>query len=126
MNLWKFFHHVYILKKIYANNLLDVLVKHGIDKIVVSGFNYDYLSLYNTILSSDGKTIVNLDKTNDHVSDFTYIFGKKELRKKLRFDSHSSEELNTLYEELRFRSISLKNYEKYKEYLTNYNDLIYW
>ena len=110
-------------KKLNVNNLIDMLVSHRINRIVISGFNYDYLSLYNKMLSSDNETIVSLDKISDPVSGFTYIFGSEELRKKLHFDYHGNEELNALYKELRFGSISLENYEKYKSYLTNYKDL---
>ena len=110
-------------KKLNVNNLIDMLVSHSINRVVISGFNYDYLSLYNKMLSSDNKTIVSLDKISDPVSGFTYIFGSEELRKKLHFDSHGNEELNALYNELRLGSISLENYEKYKSYLTNYKDL---
>ena len=110
-------------KKLNVNNLIDILVSHSINRIVMSGFNYEYLSLYSKLLSSNNETIVTLDRINDPMSGFTYIFGKEELRKKLQFNSHGNEELNTLYEELRYGSISLKNYEKYKGYLANYKDL---
>ena len=110
-------------KKLNVNNLLDILVKHGVNRVIISGFDYNYLTLYNMVLSSDSETIVSLDKINDPVSGFTYIFGKEDLRKKLRFDSHGNEDLNALYTELFFGSISLEKYEKYKKYLTNYNDL---
>ena len=110
-------------KKMNVNNLIDVLVNHGINRVVISGFNYDYSALYNKLLSSENETIVSLDKNNDPESSFAYIFGKEELRKKLRFDSFGNEEINALFNELRYSEISLENYEKYKNYLTNYKDL---
>ena len=110
-------------KKLNVNSLIDMLVNRNIKRIIISGFNCDYLSLYSKMLSSNNETIVNLGKINDPVSSFTYIFGKEKLRKKLYFDYHGNEELNSLYKELRFGEISLKNYEKYKIYLTNYKDL---
>lgn len=110
-------------KKLNINNLIDISVNHNINRVVISGFNYDYLSLYNKVISSNNETIVSLDRINDSVSGFTYIFGKEALRKKLHFNFHGNEELNALYEKLRFGTISLKNYEKYKNYLNNYKDL---
>lgn len=110
-------------KELNVNNLIDESINHNINRIVVSGFNCDYLSLYNTILSSDSKTIVNLDKISDPISGFTYVFGKKKLRENLRFDFYGGEELTELFKELRLGCISLTYYEKYKEYLTNYSNL---
>ena len=110
-------------KTMNVNYLIDILVKRGINRVVITGFNYDYLSLYNEMLLTDNEMIVNLDKINDNVSALKYIFSEEKLRKKLHFDFHGNEELDALYDELCRGSISLENYEKYKNYLTNYKDL---
>lgn len=110
-------------KKFNITNLINTLVDHNVDRVFISGFNYDYFSLYSKILSSNNKTIVNLDRINDSVSGFSYLFSSEKLRKKLYFDFYGSEELTTLYKELRFGTISLVNYEKYKDYLINYKDI---
>ena len=110
-------------KKFSINKLIDVLVKHNVKQVSISDFNYDYLSLCTKLLSSDNETIVRLDKINDPISDFSYIFGEKKLREKLKFTNHSNKELEDLYNQLNFGRISLKDYEKYKDFLINYENL---
>ena len=110
-------------KKININNLIDLIVDHNIKRAVISGFDYDYLPLFNKILSTDNETVVSLDKIIDSENSLKYILGEEKLRKKLLFTSHGNDELNDLYLELRLGTISLKKYEKYKNYLTNYKDL---
>lgn len=110
-------------KEMKINNLIDILVNYKMDRVVISGFNYDYLSLYSKVLSSDNDTVFSLDRNNDPVNSFAYIFGDEKLRKRIEFNSYGNEELNVLSRELRYHTISLKNYEKYSSYLTNYKDL---
>ena len=111
-------------KKYTANNLIETLANHHIKHVSIKGFNYHYGHLYESILSSTSEIEVNLDTINNPVDGLKYIFGPAELKKKLKFDSYGSAELDDLYHDLRFDNIiSLKNYERYTDLLSNYQNL---
>ncbi len=110
-------------RKMNINELLNTAINQNIKQCTVHGFECDYMGLYSKIASSGGNTTVALDSIKDPVSGFAYIFGPVDLRKRFRVEHFSSVELDQLYDKLRFGVITLDNYDKYRNYLVNYDEV---
>lgn len=110
-------------KSINVNDFINNVIDHNIGNLSFDGFNYNYLYLFNKLLSSNTKTKVTLDKVEYESDSLNYIFGDEKIRKHLSIHFFKDPKMKDLFNELRLGRITLENYNKYKDYLTNYKDL---